>query len=104
MAITRRACSFRPPRQALLLILLLSVAACAPHAPADDFTISTQVKIELLADPDLGGRRIDVSSLDGIVTLSGSVASAADAERAAAAAKRVHGVRAVKSELKVAGS
>lgn len=62
------------------------------------------MKIALLADPDLGARRLDVSTLNGIVTLSGTVTSPADASRAAAIAKRVHGVRAVKSELKIASS
>jgi hyperosmotically inducible periplasmic protein len=66
-------------------------------------TISTKVKIELLADPQLGGLRLDASTLNGVVTLSGTVPSQADADRAAAAARRVPGVRDVKSELKVAG-
>ena len=110
MAITRPACSARgralrrltakQPIAAIALLLLL-VSACAPHAPADDLTISTQVKIELLADAELGARRLDVSTLNGVVTISGTVASAADAARAAAMAKRVHGVRGVKSELKI---
>jgi len=79
------------------------LAACGPHGPSDDLTISTQVKIELLADPSLGARRIDVSTLNGVVTLSGTVAAPADVDRAAAVARRVTGVRAVKSELKIAG-
>ncbi len=109
MGITRPACSIPPeggshPSGAAILILVALLAACAPHRPADDFTISTQVKIELLADPDLGGLRLDASTLDGVVTLSGTVRSQADAERAVAAARRVQGVRGVKSELKIASS
>lgn len=109
MATTRPACSTRglasrrTAKLPLAAVALLLLTACAPHAPADDLTISTQVKIELLADPELGARRLDVSTLDGIVTLSGTVASPADADRAAAMAKRVHGVRGVKSELKIGG-
>ena len=64
-------------------------------------TISTKVKIELLADPALGALRLDASTLNGVVTLSGTVPSQADADRAVAAAKRVPGVRGVKSELKI---
>ena len=64
LAITRPACS-------LTLVLLL--AACAPHQPADDLTISTKVKIEMLADPALGALRLNASTLNGIVTLSGTV-------------------------------
>jgi osmotically-inducible protein OsmY len=89
-------------RLALLIVALL-LAACAPHRPVDDFTLSTKVKIELLADPQLGTLRLDVSTLDGVVTLSGAVPSQADADRATAAAKRVNGVRGVKSELKIGG-
>ena len=93
VAITRPACS-------LALVLLLS--ACAPHHPADDLTISTKVKIELLADPALGALRLGASTLNGIVTLSGAVPSQADADRAVVTARRVAGVRGVKSELKIA--
>ena len=94
MGITRRACS-------LAFVLLLS--ACAPRQPADDLTITTKVKIELLADPVLGAMRLDPSTLNGIVTLSGTVPTQADVDRALAAARRVAGVRGVKSELKIAG-
>jgi hyperosmotically inducible protein len=86
-----------------VLLLVLLLAACAPHQPADDFTISTKVKIELLADPQLGGLRLDVSTLNGIVTLTGTVPSQVDADRAAAAAKRVPGVRGVTPDLKIGG-
>jgi osmotically-inducible protein OsmY len=83
-------------------VLILLLTGCAPSRPADDLTISTKVKIELLADPALGAMRLGVSTLNGIVTLTGTVTSQTDADRAAAAAKRVPGVRGVKSELKIA--
>jgi len=105
VATTRSACSVRLPAEshAAILALVLLLSACAPHRPADDFTISTKVKIELLADPALGALRLDVSTLGGIVTLSGTVPSQADADRAIAAARRVPGVRTVTSLLKIAG-
>jgi osmotically-inducible protein OsmY len=87
--------------RAWLLLLLLCVGACAPHQPADDLTISTRVKIELLADPQLGALRLEASTLNGVVTLAGTVPSPADADRAVSTAKRVAGVREVKSNLKV---
>ena len=83
--------------------MLFLAAGCGPHRPVDDLTISTKVKIELLADPVLGALRLDVSTLNGIVTLTGTVPSQADADRAVAAAKRVAGVRGATSALKVAG-
>jgi hyperosmotically inducible protein len=85
------------------VVLLLSLAACAPREPVDDLSLSTKVKIELIADRELGAMRIDASTLNGVVTLSGAVPSQAAADRAVAAAKRVPGVRDVKSELKIAG-
>jgi osmotically-inducible protein OsmY len=93
-AITRLGCS---------VALVLALTGCAPSQPADDLTISTRVKIELLADPALGALRLDTSTLNGIVTLTGSVPSQNEADRAIAAAKRVPGVRGVKPELKIGG-
>jgi hypothetical protein len=90
-------------RLSILFLVTLSLTACATRQPADDLTISTRVKIELLADPQLGALRLEVSTLNGIVTLSGTVQSQADADRAAAAARRVPGVRGVKPELKIGG-
>ena len=103
MATTRPACSFRLPAEsrAAILGIILLVGACAPSRPVDDFTLSTKVKIELLADRELGALRLNASTLEGVVTLSGTVPSQADADRAIAAAKHVPGVRAVKSELKI---
>ncbi len=101
MATTRPACRFRLQAETVLLIALVVLCACTPHQPADDFTISTQVKIELLADRELGALRLQASTLNGVVTLSGTVPSQADAERAVAAARHVAGVRDVKSELKL---
>jgi hypothetical protein len=101
VATTRPACRFRLQAERILLISLIVFAACAPHQPADDLTISTHVKIELLADPQLGALRLQASTLNGVVTLSGTVPAQADVDRAIATAKRVPGVHAVKSELKV---
>jgi hyperosmotically inducible protein len=88
-------------RERFLLIAALTLAGCAPHRAADDFTLSTKVKIELLSDRQLGSLRLDVSTLNGVVTLSGTVTSQADADRAVAAAKHVAGVRSVTSQLTI---
>ncbi|HEY2434539.1 MAG TPA: BON domain-containing protein [Vicinamibacterales bacterium] len=87
---------------AFVLVALLT-SGCAPHQPSDDLTISTEVKIALLADRELGLLRLQATTLNGVVTLSGAVPSQTDVDRAVAAAKRVAGVHAVKSELKVGG-
>lgn len=84
-----------------LLILLLAPGACVPARALDDMTLSTQVKIELLQDPTLAAARLDVSALNGVVTLSGTVPTRADADRAVALARHVRGVRDVNSQLKL---
>jgi hyperosmotically inducible protein len=59
------------------------------------------VKIALLNDARVGGLRLEVKTVQGVVTLSGTVRSDADAQQAMAVAKKIRGVRAVKSELKI---
>jgi len=102
VATTRLACSFRLHAEVLLLAIVLT--ACAPSRPLDDQTISTQVKIELLGDRELGLRRIDVTTLQGVVTLTGTVGAQADADRAVTLARHVRGVKDVKLQLKVGSS
>jgi osmotically-inducible protein OsmY len=82
---------------------VLSTASCtsATYDTHDDLTISTQVKIALIADPRLGEFRIDAATLHGVVTLQGMVPSQADVDEAIAVARKVRGVKDVKSELKV---
>jgi hyperosmotically inducible periplasmic protein len=84
-----------------VLVLLLSACAARTSRPADDLTTTTQVKIALLSDAQVGGLRLEVKTLQGMVTLSGAVKSDADARQAVAVARRVRGVRGVTSELKI---
>jgi len=90
----------------LLLFLLIgpllfgTACASATYDIHDDLTVSTQVKIALIDDPRLGEFRINATTVHGVVTLEGSVPSAADAKQAIAIARKVRGVRDVKSELK----
>jgi osmotically-inducible protein OsmY len=91
-------------RTASIVILcgvLAGACGTGSRSRHDDMTISTKVKIELIADPALGALRLDVSTLGGVVTLTGTVASQAEADRAVAAAKRVPGVRAVRAAMTV---
>lgn len=68
---------------------------------ASDSTITTKVKAGLVADPDLKGMQINVDTEQGVVMLSGFVASKAEADKAAKLAKNVDGVTSVKSTIKV---
>jgi hyperosmotically inducible periplasmic protein len=68
----------------------------------DDATITARVKTMLLNDTQIGATKIDVTTTDGIVTVSGTVKSQAEATRAVELARQVTGVREVKSALHVA--
>lgn len=97
----RLACSFRLQAEVLVLVLLLSGCAAKNSATRDDASISTRVKIALLSDPQVGALRLDAKTFQGVVTLSGSVRSQADVDQAIAAARKIRGVRDVKSELRI---
>jgi hyperosmotically inducible periplasmic protein len=68
---------------------------------AVDSATTVKIKSALLADPEIKSLRIDVDTKDGAVTLSGTVPSKANAERAATVAKGVDGVRSVANRLTV---
>ncbi len=104
----------RPSRA--VFIILLSLAASGPFLACsggpsrssrpvsqtfDDATITARVKTVLLNDTQVGALQINVTSTNGAVTLSGTVKSAADSERAVELAKTVAGVRSVDSQLTV---
>ncbi len=87
----------------IVLAIALSLSGCAPTitARADDPTLATHVKIDLLNDREVGDLRIQATAEAGIVTLAGEVRSAAQVDRAVAIARRVPGVRDVRSQLVV---
>jgi hypothetical protein len=101
VATTRPACSFRLQAELLVLLLLLAACGAATSATHDDPSIATHVKIALLNDPQVGALRLDARVTQGVVTLSGSVRTQADADRAVAVARRVGGVKDVRSEIVV---
>jgi hyperosmotically inducible protein len=68
---------------------------------AADATLTTKVKTKLLADERVGGLKIDVDSNNGVVTLTGTVATAAEKNAAVALAKGTDGVKSVVDKLKV---
>ncbi len=88
---------------ALVFALPLLGGACGKTVgeTIDDATITTRVKTSLLNDPTVGGLRIDVDTNQGLVTLSGNVKSQAEADQAIALARRIDGVKDVKSTLVV---
>ena len=87
----------------VLIVTALTFAACSKtiDETIDDATITAAVKTALLNDPEVGAMKIDVDTASGVVTLSGSVKSQLDAEKATALARRAPGVKDVKSALHV---
>jgi len=67
----------------------------------DDATITARVKIALIKDPLTKARKIDVDTVNGMVTLTGIVETEAEKKRAEEVAKKVEGVRGVKNNLMV---
>ena len=97
---------YRRPTLALLLavlILPLLVTACGKTVgeTIDDATITTRVKTALLNDPEVGGLRIDVDTALGVVTLSGVAKTRAEEQKAVALARRIPGVKDVRSTLTI---
>jgi hyperosmotically inducible periplasmic protein len=76
-------------------------AAKPVSATLDDATITTRVKTVLLNDPNVGAQQIDVNASDGVVTLSGVVKSQPEVDRAVELARKVGGVKDVKTSLEV---
>jgi hyperosmotically inducible periplasmic protein len=76
-----------------------SKAAAGAEKALDDAALTTKVKTALLADPQVKGTQINVDSNNGIVTLSGSVATASEKMRAEQLAHNVDGVKAVTNNL-----
>ena len=89
----------------LVLSLIVSLSACGGKSVrqnvVDDLTITASVKTALLNDPAFTTPRIDVETTQGVVTLSGRVASKEEELKAIQLARSVGGVVDVKSSLQI---
>lgn len=63
--------------------------------------ITTKIEAKYFADDAIKGRRIDVSTNNGVVTLAGQVRSEAEKDRAMSIARETEGVRRVEDRLRV---
>lgn len=86
---------------ALLAIASAGWASSASAAQAPDVWITTKVKMALLVAEDVSATAVRVDTIDGKVTLHGTVASADEKARAERAAKGVTGVSEVRNLLQV---
>ena len=78
-------------------------AASRTGAAISDASITAAVKTKFLADTTISGLKIDVDTTDGVVTLKGTVASKAEADRAVSVARNSDGVKRVINNLRVQG-
>jgi osmotically-inducible protein OsmY len=88
--------------------LVATMAGCASTATKegtgeyiDDTVITAKVKASIFNEPTLKSSEINVETFKGDVQLSGFVAQAADATKAAEVARGVKGVTSVKNDVRV---
>jgi len=67
----------------------------------DDGVLTTKVAAKIAADTDLNSFNIDVDSNEGVVTLSGRVATQAAKDEAGQIARNTEGVVSVENRLEV---
>lgn len=74
-----------------------------PDVPADmsDAGITAAVKTKLLADPDVAGLKLDIDTLNGVVTLAGRVRTAAEKAEAIRITRETSGVKDVNDKITV---
>ncbi len=65
--------------------------------PVDDTWITTKVKADLLTSSNVPGTEIKVETVNGTVTLSGTVSTQAEKDKAVKTAKGIKGVRTVEA-------
>jgi hyperosmotically inducible protein len=91
----------------IVLAALLIVSGCTSMTGqtagqnVDDSTITASVKTKLVADKTANLTRIDVDTINQVVTLSGIVESADQKAKAEQLARQVSGVKGVKNNLQV---
>lgn len=80
-----------------------SLAAGADNAAeaTGDAAITAKVKTRLLADPDVAGLQIEVDTVDGKVTLTGTAGSSAQKKEAGEVTKNTEGVISVDNQITV---
>ena len=77
----------------------MSRAADKVGDAVSDAALTAKVKTAFLADPDVKGLQIDVDTSNGVVTLTGTLDSRANIQRAEDIAKRTDGVKSVNNKL-----
>jgi len=79
----------------------VAVGASRAERLARDAGLTAKIKSKMALDDLVKARTIDVDTIDGAVTLSGAVASAAERERAVQLARETEGVSTVTDRLTI---
>jgi len=92
----------------ICLIFAVIIAGCAgdrmsrgTEEAVDDSLLANKVKVALYSDKQVSGRQIAVEASQGVVQLSGVVASTTEAQQAVQIAQKVTGVKQVHNRLTV---
>jgi osmotically-inducible protein OsmY len=90
----------------LVGVLILGLAGCAGTGEktgtyVDDSWITTKVKSDMLAAKDVSSTHISVNTTKGVVTLTGTAATAQESDKAAEIARKVAGVKAVENDIRI---
>jgi len=87
---------------ALLVAVLFVAGIClAADKKLSDDSISDYVRLKLSGDPDVKGGALDASCKAGVVTITGTVDTLRQKEKATKLAKKVKGVKEVVNNLVV---
>ena len=85
-----------------LLVVVLALSAACTKGP-DDTAIANDIKARIFSDPDLKAATVDVAVKDGVVTLSGELASADLQLKLYKLAQDTAGVTKVDDQMKIKG-
>ena len=85
-----------------LLFSPVSYAQPRSDQPVSDSVITTKVKALYATDKDVSFRTVEVKTVNGVVHLSGTAKSKAEADKAASMARDVEGVKSVTNEIRIA--
>lgn len=83
----------------VVVALVLGTAGCTK--PSNDAAITDRVKTAISNAPELKGTKVSVSTHEKVVQLGGTVKSRAERAMLIAVARKVEGVKAVKTDLVV---
>ena len=87
---------------AILVAMVFVAGAClAADKKQSDDLISDHVRLRLSGDPEVKGGALDAICKDGVVTITGTVDTNRQKEKAAKIAKKVKGVKSVVNNLVV---